>query len=115
MPTYNIIIEFSTIEKDTLFEVSFLSEMYKDILDNLEVGCVTTDDFRLFVLDKDKTCSLYYQLDSIWSGKLPYENVNSSPLITGMVLHGKFYERHIFLDYHIVKDHFILYLTPPPR
>ena len=115
VPTYNIIIEFSTIENDTLFVVSILSEMYNDILDNLEVGCVTTDDFRLFVLDKDKTCSLYYQLDSIWSGKLPYENVNSFPSIAGMVLGGEFYERHFFSDYHIVKNHFILYRTPPLR
>lgn len=115
LPIYNVIIEFSTIGKDTLFEVSVLSGMYKGILDNIEVGCVTTDDFRLFVLDIDKTCPLYYQLDSIWSGELPYENVNSFPAIDGMVLHGKFYEKHVFSDYHIVKNHFILYRTPPLR
>lgn len=115
VPTYNVIIEFSTIENDTLFEVSILSRMYKDILDNIEVGCVTTDDFRLFVLDNDKTCPLYYQLDSIWSGELPYENVNSFPAIDGMVLNGKFYEKYVISDHHILKDHFVLYRTPPLR
>ena len=115
VPIYNVIIEFSTIENDTLFEVSILSRMYKDILDNIEVGCVTTDDFRLFVLDKDKTCPLYYQLDSVWSGELPYENVNSFPAIDGMVLHGKFYEKHVFSDHNIVKNHFVLYRTPTIR
>jgi len=99
VPTYNVIIEFSTIENDTLFEVSILSGMYKNILDNIEVGCVTTDDFRLFVLDDDKICPLYYQLDSIWSGELPYENVNSFPGIDGMVLNGKFYEKIQCMDY----------------
>lgn len=108
VPTYNVIIEFSTMEKDTLFEVSILSGMYKNILDNIEIGCVSTDDFRLFVLDKDKTCSLYYQLDSIWSGKLPYENVNSFPAIDGMVSHGKFYEKIPCMDYpkcYFILDH----------
>ena len=108
VPTYNVIIEFSKIEKDTLFEVSILSGMYKNILDNIEVGCVTTDDFRLFVLDNNTICPQYYQLDSIWSGKLPYENVNSFPAIDGMISHGKFYEKIPRMDHpecYFILDH----------
>ena len=107
MPEYNVIIEFAVRNKDTLFNMSLLSAVYRELLDDTKIGCITTDDFRLFVLDKDSLCSSYYQIDSIWPNPLPY---NRSPMIwsvQGVVSNGLFFEK--YLDKYDPKDEFDLY------
>lgn len=98
LPAYNVVIEFAMREKDTLFEISVLSEIYKGQLDNTKIGCITTDDFRLFVLDKDSLCTSYYQTDSIWSKQLPYERSSVVLTIEGEVSNGIFFEKFPNMD-----------------
>lgn len=108
LPAHNVIIEFAMRGEDTLFEISILSEIYKDLLKDVEVGCVTTDNFTLFVLDNDSIGDKYYQIDSIWSKRLPYETTHLVLSIEGMVKNGKFYEKHPSMDYSeccFVLDH----------
>ena len=108
LPAYNVVVEFALRDKDTLFEISVLSEIYKGLFDNTKIGCITTDDFRLFVLDKDSLCSSYYQTDSIWSHQLPYNRSSVVLTIEGEVSNGIFFEKFPNMDYQncgFVLDH----------
>lgn len=113
LPAHNIIIEFAMRGKDTLFEISILSDIYKELLKDIKVGCVTTDDFTLFVLDNDSIGDRYYQIDSIWSKQLPYEPTLLVLSIEGMVNNGKFFEKNPCMDYP--KCYFILDQPHPIR
>lgn len=100
LPARNLIIEFAVRDNDTLFEISVLSEIYKDLLRDVKIGSVATDDFRLFVLDKDKVGSSFYQIDSVWpSEQLPYDRSPAVMSMEGMVLDGKFFARFSSMDY----------------
>lgn len=108
IPAYNVIIEFAMRNKDTLFEISVLSEIYKDLLNDTKIGCITTDDFRLFVLDKDSLCSSYYQIDSIWLKQLPYDRSLVFWTIEGVLSNGIFFEKFPNMnhpDVEFVLDH----------
>lgn len=116
LPTHNVIIEFALCDNDTMFEVSILSDMHKDFFNKLKLGCVNTDDFRLFVLDNDAIGSMYYQIDSVWSGVPPYEHTICFPVIGGIISQGVFFELPMYLlDYRILENSFVLYHKPPLR
>lgn len=100
LPARNVIIEFAVRGNDTLFEISVLSEIYKDLLRDVKIGSVATDDFMLFVLDKDEVGASFYQIDSVWSSeRLPYDRSPAVMSIEGRVLDGKFFAWFSSVDY----------------